>query len=134
MRGGGVFVADSSVWIDSYAGRWSRETGLLRQAIDRDRQVALCGPILQEVLQGFRDGPTFLREMNTLMKFTLFETSRWTFLRAASLFRFLRRKGATINSFDTTIAAVCFEQGMPLLTCDRKGFEPMAKYAGLRLL
>jgi predicted nucleic acid-binding protein len=39
-----------------------------------------------------------------------------------------------VNSWDTTIAAVCFEQGLPLLTRDRRGFAPIAKHAGLRLL
>jgi hypothetical protein len=129
-----VFVVDSSVWIDFYAERWGREASLLRAAIDRDDEIALCGPILQEVLQGFQDEASFNQEWKRLQNFTVFETTRWTFLRAASLYRQLRRKGATINSFDTTIAAVCLEQGMPLLTCDRRGFEPMAKYAGLRLL
>jgi predicted nucleic acid-binding protein len=40
----------------------------------------------------------------------------------------------TVNPFDTTIAAVCFDQGLPLLTRDRKDFEPIARYAGLRLV
>ena len=55
-------------------------------------------------------------------------------MRAAGLFRMLRRRGYTVNSFDTTIAAVCFEQGLPLLTCNTRDFAPMAKYAGLKLL
>jgi predicted nucleic acid-binding protein len=67
------------------------------------------------------------------MSFSIMETTRWTFLRAASLYRFLRRKGVTVNSFDTTIAAVCLENYLPLLTCDRRDFGPMAKYAGLKL-
>jgi predicted nucleic acid-binding protein len=45
----------------------------------------------------------------------------------------MRRKGATVNSFDTTIAAVCLENYLPLLTCNRRAFAPMAKYAGLKL-
>ena len=67
------------------------------------------------------------------MTFTVIETTRWTFLRAASLCRYLRRRGATINSFDTTIAAVCLENYLPLLTCNRRDFEPISKYAGLKL-
>jgi predicted nucleic acid-binding protein len=67
------------------------------------------------------------------MTFTVFETTRWGFLRAASLYRFLRRKGATVNSFDPTIAAGCLENDLPLLTCNRRDFAPMAKYAGLKL-
>jgi len=55
-------------------------------------------------------------------------------LRAASLYRYLRKKGAKINSFDTTIAAVCLENYVPLLTRDKRDFAPMAKYAGLKLI
>jgi predicted nucleic acid-binding protein len=130
-----VFVVDSCVWIESYAGRWGRESSLLREAIENDdAAVALCGPVLQEVLQGFGDRATFESEARRLQEFMIFETTRWTWLQAASLFRFLRRKGATVNPFDSAIAAVCFEQGVPLLTRDRRAFAPMAKYAGLKLL
>lgn len=129
-----MFVADSSVWIDLYAARWGRESSLLREACDRSGDVALCGPVLQEVLQGFPEEAVFQREWRRLTNFTVFEATRWTFVKAASLFRLLRRKGVKVNSFDTTIAAICFEQGLPLLTRDRKDFEPMARYAGLKLL
>ena len=130
-----MFVVDSCVWIDFYRDRWGRESSLLRDAIERDNAaVALCGPILQEVLQGFRDAPTFSREARRLQEFTVFETTRWTWLKAASLFRFLRGKGVSANSFDAVIASVCFEQGVPLLTANTRDFAPMAKYAGLKLL
>ena len=129
-----MFVADSSVWIEAYAGRWGREASLLREACDRGGDVALCGPILQEILQGFRTEAVFQREWRHLLSFAVFETTRWTYLKAASLFRMLRRRGVTVNSFDTMIAAVCFEQGLPLLTLDTRDFAPMAKYAGLKLI
>lgn len=115
------------------AERWGRETLLLRESIRQVNKIRLCGPILQEVLQGIRDEAEFQREWRNLVQFRFLETTRWTFLRAASLYRFLRRKGATVNSFDTTIAAVCLENYLPLLTCNRRDFEPMAKYAGLKL-
>ena len=128
-----MFVVDSSVWIDYYAGRPVRPVELLDRAIREQSSIALCGPILQEVLQGIREESKFQQQWRRLMTFRMLETTRWSFLRAASLYRFLRRKGATINSFDTTIAAVCLENYLPLLTCDRRDFAPMAKYAGLKL-
>jgi predicted nucleic acid-binding protein len=128
-----VFVVDSSVWIDFFNDRSGREVALLDQAIATQESIHLCGPILQEVLQGFRKEEDFQRRWRDLMKFGVLETTRWTYLRAASLYRFLRKKGATVNSFDTTIAAVCFESRLPLLTRDRRDFAPMAKYAGLKL-
>lgn len=129
-----MFVVDSSVWVEFYAERWGREASMLREGIREAGQVSLCGPILQEVLQGFRDEAVFQREWRLLLNFTVFEATRWTLLRAASLYRQLRKKGVTVNSFDTAIAAVCLEQGVPLLTCDRRDFGPIARYAGLRLL
>lgn len=130
-----MFVVDSSVWIDFYRDRWGRESALLREFVERDNgAVALCGPVLQEVLQGFREAAVFHREWRRLLTFTVFETTRWTWLKAAALFRLLRRKGVTVNSFDAAIAAVCFEQGVPLLTCNTRDFAPIAKYAGLKLL
>jgi predicted nucleic acid-binding protein len=128
-----VFVVDSSVWIDFFNDRPGREVALLHQAITDQGLIHLCGPILQEVLQGFRKEEDFQRRWRDLLSFGVLETTRWTFLRAASLYRFLRKKGATVNAFDTTIAAVCFENGLPLLTRDVRDFAPMAKYAGLKL-
>ena len=128
-----MFVVDSSVWIEFFAARWGRESLLLRDAINRVNRVRLCGPILQEVLQGIRDEAAFQREWRNLLRFGLLEVTWWTWLRAASLYRFLRRKGFTINSFDTTIASVCLENYLPLLTCNRRDFEPLARHAGLKL-
>jgi predicted nucleic acid-binding protein len=127
-----VFVVDSCVWIEYFADRPIPEVEQVDTAI-RQGAIALCGPILQEVLQGIREEAQFQEQWRRLMTFTVLETTRWTFLRAASLYRFLRRKGATVNSFDTTIAAVCLENFLPLLTCDRRDFAPMAKFAGLKL-
>ncbi len=128
-----MFVVDSSVWIDFFNDRPGREVALLDHSIATQGLIHLCGPILQEVLQGFRKEEDFQRRWRDLMSFGVLETTRWTFLRAASLYRFLRKKGAIVNSFDTTIAAVCFENRLPLLTRDRRDFEPMVKYAGLKL-
>lgn len=128
-----MFVADSSVWIGYLVGRWNRETLLLQASVRQVNRIRVCGPILQEVLQGIRKEADFQREWRHLLCFRFLETTRWTFLRAASLYRFLRRKGVAVNSFDTTIAALCIENYLPLLTCNRRDFEPMAKYAGLKL-
>ena len=129
-----MFVADSSVFIDFLNARPGRESDLLERSIENEDKVCLCGPILQEVLQGIRAEGEYQSAWRRLLEFTVFETTRWTFLRAASLYRYLRRKGATINSFDTTIAAVCLENYVPLLTRDKRDFAPMARYAGLKLI
>lgn len=128
-----MFVVDSSVWIDLLADRMGREVGLLRRAFQEDEDIFLCGPVFQEVLQGIRAEGDFQREWRNLASFPFLETTRWTYLRASILYRRMRRRGVTINSFDTTIAAVCLENGLPLLTCNRRDFEPIARHAGLNL-
>ena len=128
-----MFVVDSSVWIELYSARRGREADLLRKAIEEERKVALCGPVVQEVLQGIREEAIFQREWRHLLSFPVLETTLWTFLRAASLYRSMRRRGSTVNSFDTTIAAVCLENGLPLLTCNHRDFEPLARHVGLKL-
>ena len=128
-----MFVVDSSVWIDYLDDRKGREVELLDRAMDRDDDIFVCGPVFQEVLQGIRDETAFQREWRNLAAYPFLETTRWTFLRASMLYRRLRRRGVTVNSFDTTIAAVCLENGLPLLTRDRRDFEPIARHAGLRL-
>ena len=128
-----MFVVDSSVWIDYFLAREGREVALLDRALEEDSDVYLCGPILQEVLQGIRGEDEFHRQMRNLMSFSILETTRWTFIRAASLYRSLRTRGITVNSFDTAIAAVCLENRLPLLTCNRRDFEPLARHAGLTL-
>jgi len=128
-----VIVVDSSVWIDYLSDRPTREVGLLKSSMDDIERVAVCGPVLQEVLQGYRAERDFKRTRLSLSKFPFLETTRWTFSRAASLYRRLRRKGCTPGPVDTQIAAVCLENDVPLLTSDRRDFEPLARHAGLRL-
>ena len=128
-----MFVADSSVWIDFLAGREGREVALLESAIERVSRVLLCGPVLQEVLQGIRSDLEFHRQRVLLSRFRFLETTRWTYYRAASLYRLARRNGMTVNSFDTTITAVCLEHSVPLLTLNLRDFEPFARHAGLTL-
>jgi predicted nucleic acid-binding protein len=129
-----VFVVDSSVYIDLLGDRPGAEVERLARALEDEEKVCVCGPILQEILGGLRNEADYQREWRHLMSLTVLETTRWTFLRAASLYRYLRKKGTTINSFDTTIAAVCMENYVPLLTRDKRDFAPMAKYAGLKLI
>jgi predicted nucleic acid-binding protein len=128
-----MFVVDSCVWIDHFAARQSRETALLEKAVYERSPVFTCGPVIQEVMQGVRRPGDADLLWRSLMKFTFLEVTRWTFLKAAAVHRRLRSKGYTIQSYDTAIAALCIEQGLPLLTRDRGDFEPVARHTGLTL-
>ena len=57
-----------------------------------------------------------------------------TFIRAAEIFRLLRRKGITVRrSIDCMIAAVATEHEIPLLHNDRD-FIPIAKHCGMKMI
>ena len=59
---------------------------------------------------------------------------RHTFVKAAHLYRSLRRRGITIRKpLDCMIAAVAIEHSIPLLHND-KDFEPIEKFCGLLVL
>ncbi len=128
-----MVVVDTSVWIDYLAGRVTREAVLLDRAVEQVGRVAVCGPVLQELLQGIRREKEYKKTRLQMSKYPFLEVTRWTFLRAAGLYHRMRGKGFTAGRFDVLIAAVCLEHDAALLTSDRRGFEPLARLAGLRL-
>jgi len=128
-----VFVADSSVWIDFFRDVSTREVELLDGAVRKERGVLLCGPVMQEVLQGIRNEREYVDTRLMLSGFRFLHVTRWTFYRAAAVYRGLRKRGITLGPFDVLIGTLCLEYGVPLLTCDRKAFEPMARHARLEL-
>lgn len=128
-----MVVVDTSVWIDFFRGRGTREVEILERCARAIRRVCVCGPVLQEVLQGLRDDREFRRTRLRLSKFTFLDATRETYSRAASLYRTMRKKGFTLGRFDAVIAGICLSHDLPLLTSDRRDFEPLARHAGLRL-
>jgi predicted nucleic acid-binding protein len=127
-----VILVDSSVWIDFFNGRESRETGLL--ALLLRRRILLTGDlILAEVLQGFRhkwDMETARRALLSLPYADL--VGQEVALASVQNYRLLRRKGITARkTIDVIIATFCIRNGHVLLHADRD-FEPMAEHLGLR--
>ena len=99
--------------------------------IENGEDVALCGVILAEILQGIRADAECARLESVLRNFVFLEMSRETFLSAAHIYRSLRAKGVTIrNSVDCMIAACCIENGAQLLHNDRD-FDAIASYVKL---
>jgi predicted nucleic acid-binding protein len=50
-----VILVDTSVWIDFFAGRDARHVSKLEQLIRANENLALCGIVLTEILQGIAD-------------------------------------------------------------------------------
>jgi len=115
-----MVVVDTTVWIDFFAGRPTRQVQRLKSLIEDGEDVALCGVILAEILQGVRADADCARLESILRNFIFLDMSRETFLSAAQIFRSLRVKGVTIrNSVDCMIAACCIENSAQLLHNDR---------------
>jgi predicted nucleic acid-binding protein len=73
-----------------------------------------------EVLQGIRDDKEYANALASFDSFILLPMTQPTFIKAAELYRILRRRGLTIcNAVDCMIAAVALEHDVPLLHNDR---------------
>lgn len=125
-----IFV-DSSVWIDYFNGRTTRQTDLLDSLLGEE-PIVVGDLVLTEVLQGFRDDRDFNRAKG-LFECLLFRPmlGKELALRSAENYRHLRAKGITVaKTIDVMIATFCIENDLPLLHSD-KDFEPMARHLKL---
>src|SRR5436305_15057885 len=99
-----MFLVDTSVWVEVFR-RPSRIR--LEEEIPLD-QVATCPPIVQEVLQCFREESVFRFARQNLLALPLFESPlTWDVLAmGAQLYRTRRQTGVTTRSgVDRLIAA-----------------------------
>ena len=126
-----MILIDSSVWIDYFNGRSTRETEHLDALLGTDA-AATGDLILVEVLQGFRNDSDFAtarRALSRLPSFDLLGSRRAE--QAASRYRALRKAGVTVRkTIDVVIGSFCIDEGIPLLFSDRD-FLPMVEHLGL---
>jgi len=129
-----MIVVDSSVWIDYFNGRITKQTYLLDSLLGRE-PIVIGDLILTEVLQGFREDRDF-NKAKGLLDCLLFRPmlGRELAVRSAENYRHLRKLGVTVSkTIDVMIATFCIENGLPLLHND-KDFEPMTKHLQLETL
>jgi predicted nucleic acid-binding protein len=130
-----VIVVDSSVWIDLFKGRPSRQTEMLDQLLAEAEMPVLVGDVVMyEVLAGFRSQQEV--ERNRLLLENLILVSMLDFdlvPRAVANYQTLRRRGIRPGTVDMIIGTYCIETGAELLTADRD-FGPMRDHLGLRLV
>lgn len=107
---------NTSIWIDFFQTPESHTGSALVSLIKDHNSVALCGIVLQEVLQGIRNQKSFELVRERLLKFPFVEANQDTWLLAASLYRDLRAKGITMPPVDVTIAAIAIQNDMPVFS------------------
>lgn len=129
-----MILVDTSIWIDFFAGRDLPHVATLEQFILDNEDLALCGIILTEILQGIADDTTHRRVRRYLTPLIMLPMPETVFVRAADIYRKLRKTGITIRkSNDCIIAATALEHHCQLLHKDRD-FSPIAKHFPLKVV
>lgn len=114
-------LVDTSVWIDHVNGHDSKAARRLQSFIGDDVELCTCGVVAAEFLLGLR------KEASVRAFSALFEDLLWltpkepdSYLRAAALYRTLRRQGVTVRStVDCLIAVLAAEGGASVLARNR---------------
>ena len=128
-----MMLVDTTVWIDFFADRSEPHVTALQELIENEEDLCLCGVILAEVLQGIRSEADYIKTKNYFTNLIFLPMRQATFVRAAELYRSLRKRGVTIRKpIDCMIAAVAIEHDIRLLHNDRD-FDFIAKHSKLRV-
>ena len=125
----GVRLVDTSAWIELFNG--GRD---LRSLVETD-EIVTCLPVIQEVLQGFRDERPFRLARDAMLSLPIIESplEEAVYLEAASLYRSARRAGLTVrSSVDCLIAACALRHDLTILHRDRD-YDAIARISALRV-
>ena len=125
-----MILVDTSVWIEVFR----QPSGIdLEAHLDLD-EIATCLPVVQEVLQGFRDESAFRKAREAMLSFPVVESPlrEGIFTDAVELYRSARRNGLTVrSSVDCLIASCALRNDLTVLHRDRD-FSSLAKVSGLK--
>jgi predicted nucleic acid-binding protein len=126
-----VVLVDTSVWIEFF--RRPRRIDL-PAIVDFDA-IVTCLPVLQEVLQGFREPEAFALARESMLALPMVESPlrQAVFEDAVDLYRRARATGITVrSSVDCLIAACALRNGLTVLHRDRD-FGLLARVSPLQV-
>ncbi len=127
-----MVLVDSSIWIDYLQGSGSVHNNRLEELIKDHNRTAICGIVLQEILQGIRDDKNYRTIRKSLASIPFINTDKETYLYSSALYRSLRKNGITVPPVDVTIASVAILNKLPLFTNDGH-FKKIADFSDLKL-
>jgi predicted nucleic acid-binding protein len=125
-----VILLDTSVWIEVFRSRRPLD---LETVLDFD-DVATCLPVIQEVLQGFREEAAYRLAREAMFSLPLVESPLRAdvFAEAVDLYRGARRGGLTVrSSVDCLIAACAIRHDLEVLHRGRD-YAALARISPLR--
>jgi hypothetical protein len=125
-----MILVDTSVWVETFR---RRDPLQLEALVDFD-EVVTCLPVIQEVLQGFREERAFRTARDAMLSLPVVESPLGLRVieEAVELYRAARRRGLAIrSSIDCLIAACALRNDLTVLHRDRD-FPPLARVSALR--
>ena len=124
-----MYLVDTSVWIDVLR----RPPRVDLESTIGVEAVVTCLPVLQEVLQGFRDERAFRVARDAMLAFPIVEAPLETaaFEEAVDLFRLARRAGVTVRSSVDCLIAVCAVRNELTVLHHDRDFDQLARIAPL---
>jgi predicted nucleic acid-binding protein len=125
-----LVLVDTSIWIEVF----KRHAGIELSSIADLEEIATCLPVVQEVLQGFRDESAFHVAREAMLSFPLIEApmAESLYMEAVALYRSARRQGITVrSSIDCLIAACALRHDLTVLHHDRD-FKALARVSALK--
>jgi len=123
-------LLDTSVWIQVF--RQHNPVDL--ESVVPFEEIVVCLPVIQEILQGFRDEQAFRVARDSLLAIPCVESplDQNLFLEAADLYRRARRAGFTVRSgIDCLIAACAIRNDLVVIHQDRD-YSALARVSSLR--
>lgn len=128
-----MVLVDTSVFIDFFHGITNHKTKQLKEIILSEENIAICGLVYHEVLQGIKSDKDYKVIKSILDEFILIPFPESYYLKTSELYRKLRKKGVTIRkSIDVMISVLCIENNISLLQND-VDFVHIHKHSKLKL-
>lgn len=125
-----MILVDTSVWIATFR----RKSPLDLESVVPLEEVVTCLPVVQEVLQGFRDEEAYRIARDSMLALPIVESPLTIaiFEAAVGLYRTARRSGLTVrSSVDCLIACCAVRHDLEVLHVGRD-YPALARVSGLR--
>jgi predicted nucleic acid-binding protein len=125
-----MILIDTSVWIEFF--KKSSKVDIPEDMIPR---IAVCPPVIQEVLQGIKSDDVLTRIRRSLLSFNLAGKNLTVdhYAEASSIYRSARRRGITIrSSVDCLISVIAIQEKIQIWHQDRD-FGEIAKFTELQI-
>ena len=113
-----MYLVDSSVWIETFR----KEHPLKIELRVELEEIVTCLPVIQEVLQGFREEGAFRIAKDAMFAFPIVESplTQQVYFEAVQLYRSARRSGVTVRSGVDCLIAICaLRNGLTVIHKDR---------------